>query len=85
MRPTDLNFKHPRDRTPVSYYCPSSLNPSTAKSFGKSERFLQYKEWATRTEKRLGPGIYAEKYKNYFEGRACSIVYVSFHFLAAES
>ena len=75
MRPTDLGFRSPRERTPGAKYYPESINPSTAKSFGKAERFNLYRSLLTRTDERIGPGTYSQHAKDYVLQKVCTPVF----------
>lgn len=67
MRPTDLHFRSPREKT-AEYLYPvltsdgrriPLLQPERLKgSFAKSRRFPQYEEFAKKTGYRVGPGAY---------------------------
>lgn len=65
MRPTLLNFRSPKERTPDCYN-PSvtsdgrriSYSPERSVTIPHSARFLQYKEAESRTTIRVGPGTY---------------------------
>lgn len=66
MRPTDLGFRSPKEKTP-SAYCPmvtcngQQLGGSAMKesrSFGRARRFNQYDVDAKKTGFRLGPGLH---------------------------
>jgi len=65
MRPTNLGFRSPKERTP-EYYDPIvsfdgkqlNFSPSKTKSVRTSKRFMQYDIDAKRTGYRVGPGTY---------------------------
>ena len=67
MRPTDLHFRSPREKTAEFLYPVLTsdghripvMQPETTKgSFSKSRRFPQYEEHAKKTGYRVGPGAY---------------------------
>ena len=66
MRPTDLGFRSPKDRTPAGYY-PTitfdgrslSVTPKRqAATIPQSKRFGHYDQDARKTGFRIGPGLY---------------------------
>ncbi|CAG9327742.1 unnamed protein product [Blepharisma stoltei] len=70
MRPTDLGFRSPKERTP-DFYNPQvtcdgrSLSTTPTKGhqdFPISKRFMQYEVEARRTGFRVGPGAYDANY-----------------------
>lgn len=66
MRPTELNFRSPKEKTPDHRYPvvtfdgrKLAFNPNSLKSnFAQSKRFSQYDTEAKRTGYRVGPGTY---------------------------
>lgn len=78
MRPTFLQFRNPRERTPDPYdskvtYNGKSLEYSKSKSpaFGKGKRFGQYDLDAKKTGILVGPGSYASLKPNKIKGGCC--------------
>ena len=66
MRPTNLGFRSPKERT-AEYNLPSVtfdgrslpfLNPVTRSTMTKGKRFEQYELAARRTSSSVGPGAY---------------------------
>ena len=66
MRPTCLEFRSPKEKTP-DFYSPKVncvgkslgfVNGSGSKTFSQSRRFQQYEVDAKRTPCRVGPGCY---------------------------
>ena len=66
MRPTDLGFRSPKEKTPDAYYpqvtsngkCLGFSRRNIHESFSTSRRFQQYDIDARRTGYRIGPGSY---------------------------
>ena len=66
MRPTDLGFRSPKEKTPASYLPqttidgrPRSVTPARKKAtIPQSKRFVQYEENSRKTGYRVGPGLY---------------------------
>ena len=66
MRPTDLNFRSPKEKTPDARYPVVTFDGrslayasfSTKGSFSQSKRFTQYDVEAKKTGYRVGPGAY---------------------------
>jgi hypothetical protein len=66
MRPTCLQFRSPKERTPDPYEIRVTCNGSwlgcckgSSPSFGRDKRFRQYEEGAKKTGARIGPGSYS--------------------------
>lgn len=83
MRPTFLQFKSPKERTPDPYDINitsngSSLNSFNRKSpvFSKAKRFLIYNEDAKKTGYLVGPGTYSTKPLPKIKG---GVIYKPFH------
>eukprot|EP00347_Sterkiella_histriomuscorum_P013170 403365740 len=86
MRPTDLKFRSPKQKTPEYYnskvtvdgrilnFIASSQNKK--RTFTSQERFPQYQDWAKITGQFLGPGSYNQN-ENYQKLKAipCSAIY----------
>ena len=66
MRPTQLNFRSPKETTPDAYDVKVAVNGTRLSytqhsfSFTHSRRFSQYDEWARRNQQ-VGPGSYNKK------------------------
>lgn len=78
MRPTDLKFRSPKERTPDGYNPNLTYNgvdttlPSTSRKqlFSQTRRFDHYDSEFNRTSPRVGPGSYlSSDYKAKTKGR----------------
>ena len=64
MRPTNLRFRSPKEKTPGPYVFSTSnrgteiFSPSGNLSFFKGQRFTQYESEMKRTGPKVGPGSY---------------------------
>jgi hypothetical protein len=68
MRPTDLNYRSPKQRTPAFYQVPVThqgqvlnfrmISKNMKETFTSERRFNQYDQWERVTGKFLGPGSY---------------------------
>ena len=87
MRPTDLGFRNPKEKTPDAYVplvtCHGkSLNyskNSNRGSFSQSKRFNQYDIDAKRTGYRIGPGSYESFLLQVGKSKRGGPVYKAFH------
>ncbi|CAG9315229.1 unnamed protein product [Blepharisma stoltei] len=88
MRPTNLGFRSPKERTPEFYdpivtFDGRSLSSSPGKlrpSFSKSRRFAQYDDEAKKTGFRVGPGSYSQQQKSIAAERIKGTpLYCKFH------
>ena len=80
MRPTSLEFRSPKEKTPAGYlpklnYVGQSLSFNSPKSknehftFSTAKRFSQYATESTKTGYHLGPGAYSpDMYKTRVKG-----------------
>jgi len=87
MRPTNLNFRSPKERT-GEYYDPQlahdgkrikfSFTEPTRSTFSKQKRFLQYKIEGERTSAILGPGSHNPLNSIlYLRKKPCTVTYVT--------
>ena len=68
MRPTDLHYRSPKQRTPAFYEQPVTkegqalnfvpVSKNMKQTFTSERRFKQYDNWEKRTGQFLGPGSY---------------------------
>jgi hypothetical protein len=87
MRPTDLGFRSPKEKTPDAYNPAitnhgKSLGFSTKSrhgSFPQSKRFQQYDIMAKRTGYRIGPGSYEQSCLEITKPKRGAPVYKPFH------
>ena len=86
MRPTDLGFRNPKEKTPDPYYPQVTSNGKALgfskrnlhESFSLGRRFRQYEIDAKRTGYRLGPGSYENPIQLGKSKHGCP-VYKGFH------
>jgi len=87
MRPTDLGFRSPKERTPDAY-APQVTNQGKSlgfsnkshhSSFSTGKRFQQYEIDAKRTGHRLGPGCYQSARFEISNAKKGGPVYKAFH------
>ena len=88
MRPTDLNFRSPKEKTPDARYPIVTFDgrnlvfaPSNNKgNFSQSKRFTQYDIEAKKTGYRVGPGAYDNCMEEIAKSKAKGApVYKEFH------
>ena len=88
MRPTDLHYRSPKQRTPAYYQVPvtkegSALNfipvsKNVKATFPGERRFNQYEHWERITGKFLGPGTYNDhETKLNLKAQPCAVKIVS--------
>jgi hypothetical protein len=75
MRPTYLQFRNPKERTPDPYDIrytsngsPLALVRTRSPSFGREKRFKHYEAEARKTGYRVGPGSYSSLGANKIRG-----------------
>lgn len=87
MRPTELNFRSPKEKTPDAGY-PSvtfdgrklAFAPANIKgNFSQSKRFAQYDVEAKKTGYRVGPGTYDNFAESIARSKSRGPVYKDFH------
>lgn len=85
MRPTDLNYRSPKQRTPAFYPIPTThvgqalnfrpLSKNMKPTFPGERRFMQYDAWERVTGKFLGPGSYNDhENKLSMKAQPCPVV-----------
>ena len=87
MRPTNLGFRSPKEKTPDAYVpqvtnqgkCLGFVASSAHSTFSTSKRFQQYDIDAKRTGYRLGPGCYNGSGFEISKSKKGGPVYKAFH------
>lgn len=87
MRPTNLGFRSPKEKTPDAYYPLVTNNgkslgfsSKTIKgTFSQSRRFTQYELDAKRTGYRIGPGCYTDCPLEITKPKRGGPVYKAYH------
>ena len=90
MRPTNLNFRSPKERTPEYHDPQTTYDGRKAKlasiryyrsTFSKEPRFMQYKFDQQRTNVVLSPSTYnTSECINILTRKPCQVLYVNFEY-----